>query len=1753
MKKSSKRLIQPLIKLSLTAGVYWILLFEVGVAVSSQNNRFLFLEPETISQNTQTSTSAQQLFEEAEKLAQQRTIPSQLQAIKKWSEARLQWQKLGNQSQEALTLLKLGETYKNLGATTPALEYYTEALTLYQTLNNRSQEAFTLSQIGSVYIIELNRLKDEQNFQPIHGIFVNSRQSKLLSEKIRSTPEKALEFYKKSLQIYQDLNDLSGEARILTAMAESQYLHDDENHKQKLFKKALELYQEIGDKPGEALVLSYLSELNLIEYRNDKLGVDLFNQANAIYQNLAQSQDHNFTTSQAQANLLKVAIRYWWGDNQQKALEFQNQALKIYQEIEDKQGEAVLLSQMGYYYGLREARQKQLEYYTQALRIYQEIGDRVGESKILDKIGLIYTRSGDLEQALEFYNQELETLEKLTQFYTQLGDIETASIYDYRQPIVRFRVGKIYAEKSNTQKEAEIYNQARIFYQKWQDQEGEASFLIKIAEYYGSQDSLDRMVEFLDHAITVYRETGDRQAEADLLRDQIAGIYFYRLKDADTGFKTLNQALKIYREIGEPKEVARTLSRIGLAYLNLAEDEPKNQLTYQQNALEYYSKAIFFYREVNDFSGEVYSLRQIGKIYYELGNKEKALEAFNHAGKVFQENGEYEKAVNIIISIAEAYTRRGDQETGLKFYQQAIPIYQQLGDYEKEAWILRIIGQLYYELENINQAVKTFDKAPQAYQKNSSSPEERLYQRSGEAWTLYEIGRTYTELGDFKKALDSYQQALPIYEQEQDALWGEERTLDMLIRMSRIYLYFEESELAEQFCNKSLNQAQEMLFSNARILAEVFREIGKLCYQIGETETALKSFEQYGKLYKPNRGNQKVRNLSFINESFFLVESEETLEFCKKSSSLTLQIPDIHPAPWDQRYDSNLLKAPNQEIAKLCNQIASSENPLKSLDQFRRFYQQSGISKEVRGLMRVAEDYTELGDSKQALNFVNRAKSVSQKYNFPEGEINTLTWISRIYSQAEDYQNSLDFLTQGLRISQKIDSRSQEASLLTEIGDRYLELKDEEKALEFYQKALIIYQDFDNYRKQTEILNRIAVSYEQLQDLEKALEFYQKALKISQENNSPYLIFILRSISKLYLKIGELEKALDFLKQALNFSETPSSLYTQIGEVYSDLGELEKALESFNTSLELLGGYYPEGRAENLFGMARVERKKGNINTALTQIETAVYIIEKTRSRKVSPEERLTFFASKQDYYEFYIDLLMELHQQNPSQGYDAQALNISERSKARSLLELLTEANTDIRKGVEPELVIQERSLQQQLDAVERRRVEIYNNENNTLEQRTAIEQERQYLLRKYEEVQTKIREKSPSYAALTQPQPLTLKQIQQQILDEDTLLLQYALGEKRSFLWAITKDSMTSYELPPKATIEKAVRDFYRSAVNRRQASPEALIQASKPLYEMILSPVYTQLNHQRLAIVSDGILHYLPFSAVSLPSVSSNPSTPLKVSKKYSPLVTTHEIVHLPSASTLGILRQEAQQRKPAPKSIAILADPVFSTEDSRLQTPTLTQSESWEQYNLNRSARQVDIGVWQRLPGTRTEAEAILAFVPESESTHAFDFAANRAIATDPKLSQYKIIHFATHGLFNSVNPELSGIVLSMIDKNGNSLNGFLRLHDIFNLDFSADLVVLSACKTGIGKQVRGEGLVGLTRGFMYAGTPRVLVSLWDVDDVATAEIMTRFYRLMLQEKFSPTEALRQAQLEMQTETEWKSPHYWAAFTLQGEWQ
>jgi CHAT domain-containing protein len=549
--------------------------------------------------------------------------------------------------------------------------------------------------------------------------------------------------------------------------------------------------------------------------------------------------------------------------------------------------------------------------------------------------------------------------------------------------------------------------------------------------------------------------------------------------------------------------------------------------------------------------------------------------------------------------------------------------------------------------------------------------------------------------------------------------------------------------------------------------------------------------------------------------------------------------------------------------------------------------------------------------------------------------------------------------------------------------------------------------------------------------------------------------------------------------------------------------------------------------------------------------------MESVRVNLKSQQLRASFFASVRKYYELYIDVLMRLDQQHPGDGFDSAALQASENARARSLLELLMEASAEIRQGADVSLVDREQKLRQAISVKAEQQMRLLS-AKHTDQEAMSISQDLDTLATEYEETQAKIRQTSPRYAALTQPVPLSLKQIQSQLLDENTVLLEYSLGEDNSYVWAIGPNSLKTFTLPKRTEVEEAARRVYDLVtVSDRKVPGETLEQQQKRLLQadadypaaianlsrMLLGPIGSELKNKRLLIVAEGVLQYVPFAALADPEEIATP------------LIVKHEIVTLPSASVLGVLRHETKERQPAPKSIAVFADPVFDERDARLsgESQVAAHADADGAREVKRSAEESGLSGFPRLRFSRDEANQIMKFASRNNSLAALDFSASRANATSADLQNYRIVHFATHGIINSRHAELSGVVLSLVDQNGKPQNGFLRLYDIYNMNLKADLVVLSACQTALGRDIKGEGLIGLTRAFMYGGATRVVASLWQTDDRGTSVLMSKFYDGLLSRRLSPAAALRNAQVAMLQDKRWHNPRYWAAFTIQGEWK
>jgi CHAT domain-containing protein/tetratricopeptide (TPR) repeat protein len=901
-------------------------------------------------------------------------------------------------------------------------------------------------------------------------------------------------------------------------------------------------------------------------------------------------------------------------------------------------------------------------------------------------------------------------------------------------------------------------------------------------------------------------------------------------------------------------------------------------------------------------------------------------------------------------------------------------------------------------------------------------------------------------------------------------------------------------------------------------------------------------------------------------------------------------------------------------IALAYNNLGESQKALEAYELALPIRREVGDKRgEAITLNNIGSAYEDLGHKQKALDYFIESLSLRRAVGDQRGEAVTLSNMARVYNKLGHYQKALDHYTQALALRRTVGDKLGEANTLIGIGAVYDSLGEKQKALDHFERALIEVRKVNDRHGQAVVLNNLGKTHRSLGEYQKALEYYSQSLPLRKAiGDRRGESVTLGNIGMVYNFLGEKQKAFEFYDKALAIAREIGDLsgiavtLDNIGSLYFSLGDKERALANYSQALDIrreVGDR--QGEVTTLANLAAVESGRGNLASSQTYIEAALRLLESLRTSVANPELRSSYFASAQFAYGFYIDLLVKMDKQHPTAGHIAAAFRASEQARARSLLEMLAEAGAGIRQGVDPALLQRESALQHQLNAKAESQLRLLSGKP-TEEQKSAMRKEIEGLTTEYQAVEAQIRTTSPRYAALTQPKPLSLSEIQRQVLDPDTLLLEYALGKDRSYLWAISSSSITSHELPKRADVEAAARQVYDLLTARQRVGGETeqqhrervskadadFITAAAGLSRMVLGPVASQLSKKTLVIVADGALQYVPFAALPAPTaggqwsvVSGEQSkSPARTAKSddrrpgnknwslttdHRPLIADHEIVSLPSASVMAVLRRETAGRKPAAKAVAVLADPVFDKGDDRvrLQAKVGAQTETTAEASeagrplsgdrLQQAVREVgvlgDRGSIPRLPFSRQEADAILAVAPASATMKALGFTASRATATSSELQQYRIVHFATHGLLNTEHPELSGLVLSLVDEEGRPQDGFLRLHDLYNLKLPADLVVLSACQTGLGKEIRGEGLVGLTRGFMYAGTPRVVASLWKVDDLATAGLMKHFYQAMLKEGMRPAAALRAAQVGMLKNKQWRAPFYWAPFVLQGEWR
>ena len=671
-----------------------------------------------------------------------------------------------------------------------------------------------------------------------------------------------------------------------------------------------------------------------------------------------------------------------------------------------------------------------------------------------------------------------------------------------------------------------------------------------------------------------------------------------------------------------------------------------------------------------------------------------------------------------------------------------------------------------------------------------------------------------------------------------------------------------------------------------------------------------------------------------------------------------------------------------------------------------------------------------------------------------------------------------------------------------------------------------------------------------------ALNNLHQAHTDAQGFRDPYLEALCSEyLGRTYSAKGDRGPALQYLQTAFN-------LYTQqkkrmeaartsalIGQEYLQQGKLQPARKHFNSALktfEKLRDHVNE--SATLYGLGKLELSKNNLQAAENYLRRSIDATENIRRVSTSKDLTAAFSAAVDDRYQSYVECLMRQHKTQPDKGFDVRAFEASESSRGRALAEMLRATGGNLAPGVDAAINEREKFLRNLLRVKEDYKVELLSG-NYKKAQLVALDAEIAQLEKEHNQLVENIQSSYPAFKQITHPQSLTLRQIQEKVIaDDNTVMLEFSLGDHESYVWVITRNNLASYVLPPASRIAEQADRLYNLLKTRpgTNQTSETINAAARELAQTILAPVASELNKQRLIVVAHRSLNFIPFQVLSSP-------------KNGEPLIASHDVINAPSASILAGLSEEGRRRGGG-RVLAAFGSPVFESNYSVKANNGNVDFASLQNIDHGRWRQAVrDLGLngeafepsrIQPLFFAGRELANLLEVVGDGQSMIAVDFDASRDNLLKTDLTQYLILHFATHGFLDPERPENSGLVLSTMTRDGKAQDGFVSLRDVYQLRAPVAVVVLSACQTGLGKEVRGEGLIGLTRGFMYAGASSVVASLWKVDDEATAELMKRFYRNMLEDGMAPAAALREAQNSFRQHPIWSAPYYWAGFTLQG---
>jgi len=851
----------------------------------------------------------------------------------------------------------------------------------------------------------------------------------------------------------------------------------------------------------------------------------------------------------------------------------------------------------------------------------------------------------------------------------------------------------------------------------------------------------------------------------------------------------------------------------------------------------------------------------------------------------------------------------------------------------------------------------------------------------------------------------------------------------------------------------------------------------------------------------------------------------------------------------------------------------------------------------VHGLM--GSIYKDLSDHDLALEHSLRALDIARRIGFREGEQAYLANVGVVYSNTGRYSQASEAYRQALVIARALGDRLSEGRIIGLIGNVHLEVADYSQAIDDYSRAAAVAAELGDKASEATQLATLSSIHVELGDYPRALEQLQTALRIVREvRNLGLEAAFLQIRGSLYERQGQTEDALADYSAALKTAEAIGDKIQQamaldyIGSALSAAGDHAGALASFERALKIsrevkllpvegrvlnhlgklqLGlknyaraveahqralGIAAETRMPEIAwqahaGMAAALTARAELAAARGHYREAVEDIERTRGRLDTSEDKAGFFQSKVEVYKSLIDLLVRSAEGEPSKGYEQEAFYYAERARARAFLDTMAEGRVSAERDVDPALLARQRQIHSRISELQSQLLQQHSQERPDPAKIKALGEQLIAADEEYQDWRRAVRRRHPRYADLRYPEPLRLEGAQR-LLDAETVLLEYSFGEDASYLFALSRDGYLVARLPPAATIYTRVKRLREAVAQPGRATFSNYLVEARWLYKELILPAAGLLAGRRnLIIAPDGLAHYLPFEVLLRPG---GPGTTPGQWRHLPYLVRNYAISYIPSASVLAGIEHYRDDSPRPRKAFIAFADPVYGERREAEPDGAGVALRS----ALGGGARlKLD-----RLKQSGAEVQRIAGLFPPGEvEVFLGRQASENNVKAQDRIARFRIVHFAVHGLLNEQRPQFSALVLSL-PRGGRQTpeapsppevkeDGLLQVYEIFNLRMNADMVILSACETGLGKEVKGEGLVGMTRAFLYAGSQSVVASLWKTSDHATEELMVRFYRHLRGGSPGRAEALRRARLELIEGSQFSHPYFWSPFILVGK--